>query len=112
MRSRDYLLGTTPEVEDRLEQDMGIKTEWRDENLRAFLELLVEEINEKTEFKLTTIPWRRYSRETTRILVKKKETDLEGVVRSVLALGWSRNRALDAGKVREAIQVLLEPQHQ
>jgi len=39
-------------VEDHLELDIGIKTDWPEENIPAYLAMLVEEINERTEFDL------------------------------------------------------------
>ena len=43
----------------------------------------------------------------TRILVRKKRTGMEEVVRAVQVFGLSRNRVLEGDKVREAITSLL-----
>ncbi len=107
LRDDEHLQGLTPTVEDHLQTDIGIQTKWRDENTRAYLELLIEEINEKTEFNLRTVGWHHYSRELTRILVKKKQADLEAVVRAVQVLALSTNGRLDADRVRTAITHLL-----
>ena len=68
----------------------------------------MEEINEKTEFNLRTLFWHHYGKELTRILVKKKQADLEGIVRAVQVLGLSRNRPLDGDKITAAIQGLMD----
>ncbi len=68
----------TPPVEEHLEQGIGIEAKLGEENVKAYTELLAEEINEKTEFSLRVICWHHYSKELTRVLVKKKQTDLEG----------------------------------
>lgn len=107
LRRDEYLLGLTPPVEDHLERDIGIETELGEENVRTYVELLVEEINERTEFNLRTIGWHHYGKELTRLLVRKKRADLEGIVRSVQALGLSKHRVLDGDKVRAVINGLV-----
>ena len=87
--------------------EIGFKTDWIDQNTRIYLELLVEEINEKTEFKLRTLDWWGYPREATRILVKRKETDIHEVIRSIQVLGLKQNKLLSAEKVKAALIGLL-----
>jgi hypothetical protein len=70
--------------------------------------VLAEEINEKTEFNLRAIPWHRRGREFTRILVKKKKTDLDGIVQTIQILGLGRRRLLDCENVRATVQALIE----
>lgn len=108
LRTDEYLLRMTPPVEDVLDTEIGIEVEWDDENLRAYLELLVEEINEKTEFRLRTINWHKYSQAVTRILVQRREVELDEVVRAVQILGLNRKRLLDATMVRAVIGRLIE----
>ena len=107
LRRDECLMGMTPPVEEHLERDIGIKTKLGEQNVRAYLELLVEEINEKTEFNLRIIGWHHYGKENSRILVKKEEADLEGVVRAVQVLGLAKNKLLDGSKVRAAINGLM-----
>ena len=107
LRKEEYLLGMTPVVEDRLRNDVGIETDLVRENARAYLELLVEEINGGTEFHLRTVTWRHYAREGTRILVKKKGTGLEEIVRGVQVLALAENKVVGADKVRERILDLI-----
>ncbi len=106
LRRGEYLLGMTPPVEEHLEVDIGIETGWGDENVRTYVELLVEEINELTEFSLRTIGWRHYGREQTRILVRKKQSGLEETVREVQVWGLGKGTLLDAETVRAALNRL------
>src|SRR6266404_4017024 len=107
LRNDEYLLGMTPPVEEHLEQGIGIEAKLGEENVNAYTELLAEEINEKTEFSLRVIGWHHYSKELTRVLVKKSPADLEGVVRAVQVFGLSKNRLLDGDRVRAMINGLI-----
>lgn len=107
LRSDEYLMGMTPPLEEHLKVDIGIETEFEDANVRTYLELLLEEINENTDFYLRPISWHHYNRELTRVLLKKRETDLERVVHAVQVFGLSKNRVLDGDKVREVISGLI-----
>ena len=107
LRNDEYLLGMTPPVEDHLEQGIGIEAKLGEENVKAYTELLVEEINEKTEFSLRVIGWHHYSKDLTRVLVKKNQADLEEVVRAVQVFGLSRNRLLYGDTVRAMINGLI-----
>ena len=97
----------TPLVEKRMETEIGFQNEFKDENFRAYLELLLEEINEKTEFNLRAINWRHYSDVSTRILVKRKETDITDVIRSIQVLGLKKEQLLSTEKVKAALAGLL-----
>lgn len=108
LRNDEYLLRMTPTIEGRLDDEIGIVSECGKENVKAYLELLVEEINEKTEFNLRTISWRKYSEVETRILVKTKESDMDGVIRAVQTLGLKHNKLLDVVKIRTEISRLME----
>ena len=108
LRKGEYQLGMTPPIEDHLETGMtlglGSKEE---ENLAAYVDLMLEEINENTEFNLRRIPWKRYSHTQTRILVKRKPAGLDSVVRSIQHLGLEKSMVLDFDKVRKVVQNLL-----
>lgn len=108
LRPEEFLSSLTPAVEDCLETDIGITVEWPKENLPAYIELLVEEINEKTEFDLRTQRWKDYSREQTRIRVKKKALELETLIRSLQLFGLTKDRPLEEAEVRETIEKLLD----
>jgi hypothetical protein len=107
LRSDEYLLGMTPPVEAHLERDIGLGTEVEEENVRGCVELLVEEINEQTEFNLRTIGWHHYTKEQTRILVRKKRADLEEIVRAVQVWGLGRDKLLDGDCVRASLERLV-----
>jgi hypothetical protein len=98
----------TPPVDDILEKDIGIKAEYDEENTRALVEVLIEEMNEQTDLRLRAVPWRECGRVHTRILVKKKEASLDSVVRAVQALGLTRNKVLSGDDVRIAIGRLMD----
>jgi hypothetical protein len=50
LRSEECSNVMTPPVEDLLEEDIGIEAEWDEENSRALVEVIIEEINEQTDF--------------------------------------------------------------
>jgi hypothetical protein len=108
LRKDEFLQQMTPPVEERMKTEIGFQAGWDKNNFRAYLELLLEEINEKTEFKLRAINWKTYSDVLTRIQVKTKEADLDEVVRAVQVFGLRRDKILDGDKVRTAIIGLLE----
>jgi len=107
LRKDEFLLQMTPAVEEHLDTEIGIQAQRDEENTKAYLELLVEEINQRTEFRLRTIAWHKYGGSATRILFQTKETDLDSVVRAVQILGLKHNKLLDVSRVKTAIDGLL-----
>jgi hypothetical protein len=107
LHPNEYLRSLTPPVEDHLAVDIGLAPDWPEENVPAYIELLIEEINEKTEFDLRTQPWRHYNEEQTRIRVKKKKLELENLVRMVQLYGLSKSRVLTDEQIKKAIEALL-----
>jgi hypothetical protein len=103
----EYLHSLTPPVEDHLAADIGITPDWPEENMPAYIELLVEEINEKTEFDLRTQGWQHYNQEQTRIRVKKKKLEPANLVRMVQLYGLSKDRVLTDEEIQKAIEALL-----
>lgn len=108
LRKNEFLQQMTPPVEERMENEIGFQADWDHQNFRAYLELLLEEINEKTEFKLRAINWKTYNDILTRIQVRTKAADLDEVVRAVQVLGLRQDKLLDGDKVRMAIKGLLD----
>jgi hypothetical protein len=108
LRKDEFLQQMTPPVEERMKTEIGFQANWDQRNFRAYLELLLEEINEKTEFKLRAINWKTYNDILTRIQVKTKAADLDEVVRAVQVWGLRQDKLLDGDKVRTAIKGLLE----
>ncbi|MES1180315.1 MAG: hypothetical protein ABUL66_00470 [Verrucomicrobiota bacterium] len=80
---------------------------WPKEKITAFFEMLVEEINEKTEFELKLQAWQQCSTKTNRIRVLRKTTEVDKIVRLIQILGASRNKLLKSAKVRATVESLL-----
>lgn len=107
LRADQCLRTLTPSVEDHIQLDIGLDANWPEENLAAYLELLVEEINEKTEFDLRIQTWHHYGKAETRIRVKMKRLELESVVQTVQLYCLKNNRVLSRDQVEQAIKALL-----
>jgi hypothetical protein len=107
LRTEECSHQMTPPVEDILEKDIGIEAEYVEENTRALIEVLIEEINEQTDFRLRAVPWRKLGDVGTRILVKKKEVSLDRVVRAIQAFGLTQNRLLSSDKVKTTVNGLI-----
>lgn len=108
LRPEELLSGMTPPVQENLKSDIGLKINWSEDNLATFLELLVEEINEKTEYELRTHWWKNYNGIQTRILIKKKRLELENLIRLVQLYGLGKNRVLDSDSVQKYIEALFK----
>lgn len=106
LRQDEFLNGLTPPIEEHLKVDIGIKTDWPKENLPALIGLLVEEINEKTEYELRTLPWKYFNEHHTRILVKRKLLELEKLVQLIQIYGLSRNQVLESAIVKDRLKEL------
>jgi len=72
-----------------------------------YLELLIEELNENTEFNLRAIAWQHHGKTATRILINRKKTDLDKIVRAVQLFGLRHDRLLNGDQVRTAINGLM-----
>jgi hypothetical protein len=108
--SSDFLGTYTPVVEDHLELDIGLKVPWHEENVPAYLAMLLDEINSRTDFDLRLQPWCDRGRQKTRIRVARRTMDFDRVVREVQLLGLSRNKLLDSARVKAALGLCwLEP---
>ena len=107
LRTDEFQTGLTPVVEEHLGKTLSFKAKWDFNNTRTYLELLVGEINENTEYQLRALDWRHYSNTGTRILVKQKKTELQDVVWAIQALGLQRNKLLTKEKVSAALDALL-----
>ena len=107
LRPEEYVGTLTPEVEDLLKLDIGIKLDWPDENILAYLAMLVDEINDNADFDLRLQPWHHYSQVSTRIRVKKKPTEMDRVVYTIQMLGLSQNKLLDADRIKSTLVALL-----
>jgi hypothetical protein len=102
------LLGrVTPIVEDSATKFIGIKCPWSEENTAVYLQLLIDEINERTNYELRLQPWYEYNRMRSRIVVKKKRHGVEEVIRQLQALACEQGRNLNAARTRHVIDNLI-----
>jgi hypothetical protein len=105
----DELLGCyTPIVEDECERRIGIESPWDDdENFPAYLQMLVDEINEKTDYRLRVQPWKRYASFKSRIRVGREKPDLDDVLQRLRSIAWARGITLDAARTRNTLERLI-----
>ena len=81
----DQMLGCfTPNIEDQRERGIGIASPWGNDNFPAYLQMLVEELNEKTHYDLRLQPWKEYSATKTRLKVATKICDLDDVLENCI----------------------------
>ena len=99
-------MGMTPCVENSARDQIGIVKLDYDQNSKVILQLLIEEINEKTPYSLNLIPWHEYPRDQHRILIRKKENPEAVITRMIQILGLEKKIALSASVVEKAIQDL------
>ena len=72
-RDRKEMLGNwTPVVEPAIKPEIGIAADWPEENLPALLQMLSDEIREKTDYDLSLQPWRENGKLLTRIKVSRR----------------------------------------
>jgi hypothetical protein len=107
LKREEFVGSWTPVVEEEQEGKIGLSCPWGDENFPAYLQILVEEINEKTLHDLALQPWRGHSRLLSRLRVKKKETT-EGRLVSLLQMyGLENGKTLTGSRLRNLLQKLL-----
>lgn len=106
----EKLLGTlTPRIEDAVERSIGIECPWSADNFAVYLQLLIEEINQRTDYQLSLQPWREYTTIKSRIRIKRKPVALEVVLNQIQALAAARETKFDRVSARETIEKLLKP---
>ncbi|MEQ1853288.1 MAG: hypothetical protein ABMA01_17045, partial [Chthoniobacteraceae bacterium] len=103
----ELLCRYTPVVEDACERRIGISQPWARENFPAYLEMLVDEINENTHYNLRVQAWTHYSQVKSRIRVAHKKTDMEDVLRRLHWIAWKRGVSLDLTATGQALERLL-----
>jgi len=104
----DYLGNLTPTVEDNAKLKIGFETKWPEENMPALVQMLLDEINEKTEFRLKIQMWKDYSTHKTRISVNRSIPEIDRVVRQIQLLGLSESRLLKTEVIKETLHSLLD----
>ena len=104
------LLGQlTPVIEEAAEKWIGIKCPWSQDNFPVYLQMLIEEINGRTDYALALQPWHDYSRVRTRIRIRRRRTEAQEASESLRQLCISRGVPFDAAKADELINKLLVP---
>jgi hypothetical protein len=73
--------------------------------------MLLDEINQCSDYHLTLQPWHRYWRLKSRIRVDRKRSGVEEVVKQIQLLALGRGSLLNAGLARDAIENLITPQN-
>ncbi len=96
----------TPVVEEARDRWIGISCPWSEENFPAYLQMLIDEINQNTAYDLALQPWHQHGRIKSRIRVSRKRTGIEDVVKQVQLLALERGGLLDAGIARDTIEKL------
>lgn len=109
LRQKEWLGKLTPPLEDNLKTRIGIASCFGEKNLAVYFSMLAEELSEQTEWKVTVYPWGDgWSSTKHRLLVKRKPTAFQDVVRHVQVLGVERGKLLAKGKIEAVLQSLLE----
>ena len=69
------LLGrVTPIIEESVDKWIGIECPWSEENTAVYLQLLIDEINERTDYDLRLQPWREYNEVKSRIIIRQMKS--------------------------------------
>ena len=90
-KDKKELLGPwTPVVEPAIASEIGITSQWPEENIPALIQMLADEITEKTNFQLSLQPWKEHGQVRTRIKVARNLND-KGTVAERLAIAALEN---------------------
>ncbi len=109
LHDHEMEMDMTPPVEPAARERIGIEHLDSDRNSRVVLELLIEEINERTPYLLRLIPWKDYARDYHRILVRKKSNREDDLVREIQILGIEKGVCVEAADARAALKGLWNP---
>ena len=104
----ECLRNLTPAVEDHFKKRIGLSSKDYKENLPVYIQMLIDEINQKTEYDLKIQPWRHYNSETTRILINKQRPELDCIVRDIQIHALDQGIHLSCESVRACIARLIE----
>jgi hypothetical protein len=106
LHDSEIQMGMTPCVESASRDRIGIKDLQYNQNSETTLQLLIDEINEKTSYQLRLMPWSHYSSKEHRILIRRKD-DLDAqITRMIQIRGLEKNVALSEAQIGEALQCL------
>ena len=107
LTEKELLEQWSPVVEDSLEEHIGIECPWDDRNFSAYIQLLIDEINDKTPYDLKIQPWKDYSEWKTRIRIRKKESEESKIIRQIQFYGLQQGKLLEEGQIRQFLDELL-----
>ena len=91
-----------------LEKEIGIKCPWNNRNFSAYIQLLIDEINDKTPYDLKIQPWKDYSDWKTRIRVRKKESEESKIIQQIQFYGLQQGKLLKEQRIKELLTQLLD----
>jgi hypothetical protein len=97
----------TPVVEEANDRWIGISCPWSKENFPAYLQMLLDEINQHAGYDLALQPWHQHGTIKSRIRVARKRSGIENVVKQVQLLALERGALLDPLTTRNAIEKLI-----
>ena len=97
----------TPIVEDAVERWIGIRCPWGDENFAAFLQMLLDELNDRTEYDLSLQPWRQHGAIKSRIRVRRKRSTLDDLILQLQSWALRSGIHVDGERARASLESLL-----
>jgi hypothetical protein len=97
----------SPVVEDSRQRWIGIASPWGDANFAAYLQMLLDEINEKTEYNLRLQPWNHYSSTKSRIRIGRKRPVMDDVIKQLQWNAWRQGVSLDPVRVQQILEQLV-----
>ena len=103
LQAKDLEGKWTPVVEDEQKKKIGLDCPWGNEHFSAYLQLLIEEINEKTPYALTLQPWRHHSEMKTKIRIGRKRSEESQLVRQLQLYGLQKGKFLGEEQIRNLL---------
>jgi hypothetical protein len=104
----EQMLGCySPVVEDARQRWIGISSPWEDANFAAYLQMLLDEINEKTEYNLKVQSWHHYSSTKSRIRVDRKRPVMDDVIKQLQWNAWRQGVSLDPVRIQQILEQLV-----
>jgi ankyrin repeat protein len=105
----EKMLGSwTPVVEPNMDSEIGFQAEWPKENLPAFFQMLCDEINDKTAYNLSLIPWKESGQLYTRIKVIKRQSNGSSLINDLLRLAGNHGTAVTKEQIEQIAEILSE----
>ncbi|MEO7800316.1 MAG: ankyrin repeat domain-containing protein [Opitutaceae bacterium] len=99
--------GWSPSIESCNGREIGLKHPGGEENLQFHLQILLDEINESTPYRVRSFSWKEYNSNRTRLKLTAKPSDVDAIVRQIQWHAFQTNRMVDDATVRTALRTLL-----